>query len=176
MKSIPKLIRRFVGIMTLSIILLVILNITFFAIVFVKNTSAFSPWDMADHVAAALQLTDDRYSISDDIMTKLKEENAWAFLIDNNTRQVVWQTDQLPDSIPMQYTLSEIAELTRGYIDGFPTFTGKSQNGLLVLGYPKDRFWKHTRASWDYHFIANIPKNTMLILVINFIFIFLIYA
>ncbi len=78
MKSIPKLIRRFVGIMTLSIILLVILNITFFAIVFVKNTSAFSPWDMADHVAAALQLTDDRYSISDDIMTKLKEENAWA--------------------------------------------------------------------------------------------------
>ena len=176
MKSIPKLIRRFVGIMTLSTILLVILNITFFAIVFVRNTSTFSPWDMAGHVAAALQLTDDRYSISDDVMAKLKEENAWAVLINNDTRQVVWQTDNLPDNIPMQYTLSDIAELTRGYVGGYPTFTGEAQNGLLVLGYPKDRFWKHTRASWDYNFIANLPKNTIIFLIINIVLIFLIYV
>ena len=176
MKSIPKLIRRFVGIMTLSTILLIILNLTFFAAVFVRNTSAFSPWDMAEHAAAALQLTDGGYSISDDVSAKLKEENAWAFLIDNDTRQVVWRTDHLPDNIPTQYTLPDIAELTRGYIDGYPTFTGEAQNGLLVLGFPKDRFWKHTRASWDYHFIANLPKNTMIILAVNIVLIFLIYA
>ena len=117
MKSIPKLIRRFMGIMTLSIILLVILNITFFAILFVRNASTFSPWDMAGHAAAALQLTDGGYSLSDDIMANLKEENAWAVLIDNDTRQVVWHTDHLPDNIPLQYTLWDIAELTRGYID-----------------------------------------------------------
>lgn len=176
MKSIPKLIRRFMGIMTLSAILLVILNITFFAIVFVKNTSTFSPWDMAEHAAAALQLTDGGYSIYDDVMAKLKEENAWAFLIDNDTRQVVWRTDNLPGNIPMQYSLSDIAELTRGYVDGYPTFTGKAQNGLLVLGFPKDRFWKHTRASWDYSFIANLPKNIIMILAINIVLIFLIYV
>ena len=176
MKSIPKLIRRFAGIMTLSVILLVILNISFFAIVFVKNTSTFSPWDMADHAAAALQLSDDGYSISDDAMAKLKEEDSWAFLIDNDTRQVVWRTDNLPSNIPMQYTLSDIAKLTRGYIDGYPAFTGEAKNGLLVLGFPKDRFWKHTRASWDYNFIANLPKNTIIILVINTVLIFLIYV
>ena len=176
MKSIPKLIRRFVGIMTLSIILFVILNVAFFAIVFVRNTSTFSPWDMADNAAAALQLTDDGYSISEDIMVELKEQNAWAILINNDTRQVVWQTDNLPNNVPMQYTLSDIAELTRGYVDGYPTFTGKAQNGLLVLGYPKDRFWKHTRASWDYNFIANLPKNTIIILAINTVLIFLIYV
>ncbi|MEY8508436.1 HAMP domain-containing sensor histidine kinase [Lachnospiraceae bacterium 42-17] len=176
MKSISKLIRRFVGIMTLSTILFSILNVAFFAIVFVKNTSTFSPWDMADHVAAALLLTDDCYCISDDVMAKLKEENAWAVLINNDTRQVVWQTDNLPNNIPMQYTLSDIAELTRGYVDGYPTFTGEAQNGLLVLGYPKDRFWKHTRASWDYNFIADLPKNTIIILAINTVLIFLIYV
>lgn len=175
MKSIPKLIRRFVGILTLSIILFVILNVAFFAIVFVRNTSTFSPWDMADNAAAALQLTDDGYSISDDVMVELKEQNAWAILINNDTRQVVWQTDNLPNNVPMQYTLSDIAELTRGYVDGYPTFTGKAENGLLVLGYPKDRFWKHTRASWDYNFIVNLPKNTIIILVINTVLIFLIY-
>ena len=176
MKSIPKLIRRFAGIMTLSVILLVILNISFFAIVFVKNTSTFSPWDMADHAAAALQLSDDGYSISDDAMAKLKEEDSWAFLIDNDTRQVVWRTDNLPDDIPMQYTLSDVARLSRGYVDGYPTFTGEAQSGLLVLGYPKDRFRKHTRASWDYKFIADLPKNTMIILAVNTVLIFLIYA
>lgn len=176
MKSISKLIRRFVGIMTLSTVLFSILNIAFFGIVFVKNTSAFSPWDMADHIAAVLQLTDDGYSISDDVMAKLKEQNAWAILIDNDTRQVAWQTDNLPNNIPMQYTLSDIAELTRGYVDGYPTFTGKAQDGLLVLGYPKDRFWKHTRASWDYNFIENLPKNIIIILAINTVLIFLIYV
>ncbi len=176
MKSISKLIRRFVGIMALSIVLLVILNITFFAVVFVRNTSTFSPWDMAGYAAAALQLTDYGYSISDDVMAKLKEQNAWAILIDNDTRQVEWQTDNLPNNIPMQYTLSDIAELTRGYVDGYPTFTGKAQDGLLVLGYSKDRFWKHTRASWDYNFIANLPKNIIIILAINTALIFLIYV
>ena len=176
MKSIPKLIRRFVGIMTLSIILLIILNITFFAVVFVRNTSTFSPWDMADHAAAALLLTDEGYSISADVMAELEEENAWAVLIDNDTRQVVWRTAHLPDNIPMQYTLSDIAELTRGYVNGYPAFTGEAQSGLLVLGYPKDRFWKHTRASWDYSFIADLPKNLLIILVINIALIFLIYA
>ncbi len=176
MKSIPKLIRRFVGIMTLSIILLIILNITFFAVVFVRNTSTFSPWDMADHAAAALLLTDEGYSISADVMAELEEENAWAVLIDNDTRQVVWRTAHLPDNIPMQYTLSDIAELTRGYVNGYPAFTGEAQSGLLVLGFPKDRFWKHTRASWDYNFIADLPKNLLIILVINIALIFLIYA
>ena len=176
MKSIPKLIRRFVGIMTLSTILLVILNVTFFAVVFVKNISTVSPWDMADHVAAALQFTDHRYSVSEDVSARLKEEHAWAFLISNQTRRIVWQTGQLPDNIPMQYTLSDIAELTRGYIDGFPTFTGEAQDGLLVLGYPKDRFWKHTRASWEYDFIADLPKNASILLAVNIVSIFLIYA
>lgn len=131
---------------------------------------------MADHAAAALQLTDGGYSISDNVMAELKEENAWAILIDNDTRQVVWRTDNLPNNIPMQYTLSNIAELTRGYVDGYPTFTGEAQNGLLVLGFPKERFWKHTRASWDYNFIANLPKNTIIFLIINIVLIFLIYV
>lgn len=131
---------------------------------------------MADHAAAALRSTDDCYSLPDDVMAQLKEENAWAVLIHNDTRQVVWQTDNLPDHIPMQYTLSDIAELTRGYVAGYPAFTGKAPNGLLVLGYPKDRFWKHTRASWDYDFIANLPRNTLIILAVNTVLIFLIYV
>lgn len=176
MKSIPKLIRRFVGIMMFSIILLVILNITFYAFVFVRNTSAFSPWDMAEQTADALQRTDAGFFLPEDTRTPLKEQHVWAVLIDETTHKVVWQTEQLPETVPLQYTLPDIAELTRGYVDGYPTFTAKAPNGLLVLGYPRERFWKHTRASWDYDFIANLPRNLLLILAVNTVLIFLIYA
>lgn len=176
MKSIPKLIRRFVGIMIFSTLLLVIMNVTFYAIVFVRNTSAFSPWDMAQQTADALRRTDTGFFLPDDALAQLKEQNAWAVLIDETTHKVIWQTDHLPETVPLQYTLSDIAELTRGYVDGYPTFTAKAPNGLLVSGYPRDRFWKHTRASWDYDFIANLPRNILLILAVNAILIFLIYV
>ncbi len=175
MKSVPKLIRRFVGIMLLSIVLLILLNVLFYALLFVK-TPTISAWDVADMTAAALQLTENGYSLSDDMAAKLKEQNVWAILIDDNTRQFLWQTDDLPDNIPTQYTLSDIANLTWGYLDGYPTFTGEAENGLLVLGYPKDSYWKHMRASWDYDFIANLPKNTFIIFSVNMVPIFFIYA
>ena len=175
MKSISKLIRRFVGIMMLSIILLIILNVAFYAIVFVRNIS-FSPWDMAQQAADALQSADAGFFWPEDMAGRLKEQNVWAVLIEDDTRKVIWHTNNLPDNIPLQYTLSDIAELTRGYVDGYPAFTGEASGGLLVLGYPRDRFWKHTRASWEYDFIANLPKNIIIILAVNTILIFLIYA
>lgn len=176
MKSVPKLISRFVGIMMLSIILLVILNVAFYVIVFVKNTPTVSAWDIAEKVAAALQMTDTGYSLPEPVDRELMIQDVWAILIDNDTCQVVWQTDNLPDAVPMQYTLSDISELARGYIDGYPAFTGKAENGLLVLGYPKDSYWKLTRANWDYHFIAELPKNALLALAVNLIFIFFLYT
>ena len=47
--------------------LLVILNLVFFVVVFVRNTSSFSPWDMADEAAAILQLTDQGVWLPDDM-------------------------------------------------------------------------------------------------------------
>ena len=167
MKSIPKLIRRFVGIMMISTMLLVILNIAFYIIMFWKYTTNISAWDIADKAAESLRFTDSGYTLSDEIAAELKEQNVWAILIDDNTRQVIWQTENLPNNIPKQYTLSDISDLSRGYVDGYPTFTGEAKNGLLVLGYPRDSYWKLIRPSWDYHFIADLPKNVLIAFCMN---------
>lgn len=105
MKSISKLIHRFIGIMMLSIILLVILNVAFYAIIFARNMTAFFSWDMAEKAADALQLTDKGYSISDDIATKLKEQNVWAVLIDDDTRQVIvdFMNMDIDDRFPIEW-------------------------------------------------------------------------
>ena len=176
MKSVPKLIRRCVGILLLSVILLLVLNIIAFTTIVSTQTSGIYPWTTAKEAAQNLKQTEDGYVLPENIKEELQSHNAWGIFIDNDTLQVVWQTDKLPDSVPLSYTASGIARLTRGYIDGYPTFTGEAENGLMVLGYPKDSFWKDMWPSFDYDLIANSPKILFSILSLNIAAIFLIYV
>lgn len=176
MKSVPKLIRRFVGIILLSSVLLIILNFTLLAIYTLNQSANGSPWTTAQEVADNLSQDSNGYVLTEEIASELQNTNAWAIFIDNATMNVVWQTNNLPKTVPMSYTASDIANLTRGYIDGYPTFTGEAENGLVVLGYPKDSFWKHMWPSWDYYFIANLPKTVLSVFAINIALIFIIYV
>lgn len=177
MKSVPKLIRRYVGILLFSCVLLLVLNIVLLAVFTARQAPNAYPWKTAEEAADALQQTDDGgYCLPDAVSLELKNSNVWAIFIENETKQVKWQTANLPETIPLSYTLADIASLTRGYIDGYPTFTGETENGLIVLGYPKESFWKHMYPSWDYEFIANFPKTVLAVLAINAALIFLIYA
>ncbi len=175
MKSVLKLIRRFVGIMLLSSALLIILNFILLFLYTVSQLPNSQPWQTAQEVADNLFQNDNGYVLPEDITFELKKNDTWAIFIDNATMRVVWRTDNLPETVPMSYSISDIAHLTRGYIDGYPTFTGEAENGLVVLGYPKDSFWKHMWPSWDYSLIANLPKTFLSVLVINIALIFIIY-
>ena len=177
MKSIPKLIRRFLAILMLSIILLFFLNIAVLIALNLQRTPGASPWTTAAETGAALQKEDggSGYFLPEDAALSLARENAWGILIDNHTRQVVWHTDNMPDEIPLEYSLADIASLTRGYLMDYPAFPGESGDGLVVLGYPKDRYWKHLYPCWDYDFIANLPKYVLNVLLVNGGLIFLIY-
>lgn len=175
MKDITKLIRRFVGILLLSTVLIIVLNIIVLAAISANQTANGRPWTIAKETAEALQETQSGYVLSDAMSEQLRQENAWAIYIDNDTLEVEWHTENLPDTVPLQYTISDIASLTRGYIDGYPTYTGESENGLVVIGYPTDRYWKHMSPSWDYNFIKNAPYTVLIVIGVNVFLIFLIY-
>lgn len=179
MKSVPKLIRRFVGILLLSSVLLLVLNFIALAILMAWQSpdEATSPYRIATEAGKALQALDKGgYVLSEEMSEKLAEKSVWAILIDNDTLQVVWQTENVPATIPTEYTLSDIADLSVGYLDGYPTYTGENESGIVVLGFPKDSFWKHTRASWDYNFISNMPQIALKVLLVNVILILAIYV
>ncbi len=176
MKSVPRLIRRFIGILLLSFLLLAALNITLLFLYTRSQLPNSYPWKTAEEVAGQLSQDENGYHLSEKMTRELEDFDVWAILIDNDTMQVAWQTNDLPESVPMSYSISDIAGLTRGYIDGYPTFTGEIENGLVVLGYPKDGFWKHMWPSWDYKLIADLPKTVLSILVINVTLVFLIYV
>ena len=176
MKSVPKLIRRFVGISLLSSVLLIVLNLILFAIIASGQQANASPWKTAEETAAAIQVTDDGYVLPDEFSDKIRSQDAWAILIDNGTLKVVWHSDNLPDTVPMEYTVSDVANFTRGYINGYPTFTAGADSGLMVVGYPQDRFWKHMWPSWDYQLIAHAPQIVLGVIAVNLAVIFTIYV
>lgn len=175
MKSVPKLIKRFVGILMLSSFLILVMNFIILAIIAATQAPNSSPWKTAEQAAESIEKSEQGYVMPDKMIEELNVQNVWAVYIDNATGECVWHSDNLPDTVPLEYTVSDIANLTRGYIDGYPTFTGEGENGLIVLGYPKDSYWKHMWPSWDYQFIANLPKTVLIVLALNVLIIFLIY-
>lgn len=176
MSSITKLIRRSVAILILSVALLFVLNIIWFMVLAMNQTGAGAPWAMAEDVADGLTGGNDGYTLSPDVQTALDQEHVWAMYIDNTTRSVQWHTQSLPEEIPMTYTIGDIADLTRGYLKDYPTFTKSTGEGLIVVGYPKDRYWKHLYPAWDMDIIKNAPMILLSFAGINITAIFLIYV
>ncbi|MCM1283045.1 MAG: HAMP domain-containing histidine kinase [Muribaculaceae bacterium] len=175
MKSVPKLIRRFVGVLFISFLLLLLLNITVFLVVGLKQTASGHPYTTAQEAGAALRKTQNGYVMEEAYARILEEADAWAICIDNRTHERVWQTENLPEGIPESYSLSDISDLTLGYVQDYPTYVGDTAGGIVVVGYPVNRYWKSMWPTWDYYFIKNLPKTILVALLCNVLMIFLIY-
>lgn len=176
MKNILRLIRRFIGLMILSFLLLLLLNMILIYMIASDQVSNASPWKTAQEAADAIHATEDGYSMSAETLSALGSQGIWGILIDNGTLEVIWQTKDLPDSVPLSFTASDIASFTRGYLSDYPTFPCSGKYGLMVLGYPKTSFWKHMWPSWDYQFISRIPYFFLGICALNLAAVFLIYV
>ena len=175
MKNILKLIRRFVITIILSIFLLLSLNIFLFEFIFFKYSTDDSPSDKTFEIAKMIKFKDRKYFLPDKEISNLKKQNIWAIVIDNDSKKVIWQTENLPGEIPKEYSVFDIALFSHAYIKGYPVFTAKIRNDLLVLGYPKDSYWKYSTATWNYRLIQNVPNFFLTFLISNIFFVFLIY-
>lgn len=176
MKSVPGLIRRFMSILFSGMFLLLLLNFLLLYFMTKDQTSSSSPYTTANEVALGLVRDGEDCVLGKKFMDVLREENAWAIFVDNDTHRVIWHTEDLPEEIPMEYSLSEISDLTLGYVRDYPTYVGDGDNGIMVLGYPKDRYWKSLWPTWDYDFIANLPRNILKVMLINLLFFLILYV
>lgn len=176
MKSVPRLIRRCIGILILYMFLLLLLNFLFLYLMTKDLTSSRSPYTTANEVAHGLVRTGEDCMLDQDSRKALEEEQAWAFFIDNDTHRVIWHTENIPEDIPMEYSLSAVSDLTLGYIRDYPTYVGDGDNGIMVLGYPRDRYWKSMWPTWDYDLIANAPWIILKILLVNIVFLLIFYV
>ena len=84
MKSIPKLIRRFVLILLLSIFLFLALNVGFLIFYTVGHSTNGGPWTTAQEAAESMEETEAGYVMSGEMQAELQSRNIWAVYVDNS--------------------------------------------------------------------------------------------
>ena len=176
MKSTFKLIRRFIKVLLLSFIGLMLLNIALLIFVVSRSESNSGGWKAAEQLGNELVETESgAYTLSEKGREILQQRNAWAILVEDETGDVIWHSDNLPESVPLHYSAADISYYTRGYIDDYPTTTAARGDDLIFMGHPKDMYWKHMWPAFDYQLIADSPKIVLLFLAVNLLAILFIY-
>lgn len=173
MKAFGKYISKYLlSFFAFSLILLLVnilaFALTFGGIVFREYGSA-SPANMLEAVAADLSAS----GISEERSQELNRNQIWAMLLDAGGH-CIWEAS-LPEEIPTQYTIQDVAVFSKGYLQDYPVFVRNTDNGLLVLGYPKDSFMKLTGNYFPIRAIRVFPLFVTGILAIDILLLFLVY-
>ena len=107
------------------------------------------------------------YELSAYAQSWMDEEQCWAILI-SNEGTVDWSRNA-PESVVHPYTLADAATFARmGYLDDYPCFICKRDDGILVAGFPKDSYAMFPLNYW--------PQQTMLRTPFYILFIFIVDA
>ena len=178
MKSIGKLIRRFCLVFLTAAVLVIVLNV----VLFVTLSYTFSQkennggWTRAQNIADQFARTQEGgYELLEQGQQLLKESRAWAVLVENDTGNVIWESGNLPPSVPRHYTAAELSRAVMGYIEDYPVIWASQGEHVLLLGGPKTAYWKLLHNTFDYKLIANAPKIFLAFLVCNLLFLTLVY-
>ncbi|AMB93691.1 sensor histidine kinase [Aerococcus sanguinicola] len=175
METWHKALSRYIRIVLSSAALLLMVNLLAFAFLASPYQKDSSPWRLADQVAQEITYKEGTYQLSASGAQALKEEGAWAFLIAKDSPKILWRSDHIPIDLGNQVRTADIASFNSGYLADYPTFTGSSDLGLLVVAFPKQSYWKLQHPSWPYAFIAKAPQYVTLMIGLDLVLLLAIY-
>ncbi|OFI05949.1 alkaline phosphatase synthesis sensor protein PhoR [Clostridium acetireducens DSM 10703] len=173
-KYIKKYFTIFIGVMLIIIFLDVILyGIAFRNIIFRQN-GEFLPTELLQQTAEHLTNKNGSYTISKEQISILKNQNVWAMVIGENGK-VIWNY-ALPNEVPKVYSLKDMALMSKYYLCDYPVFIQNLDNGILVLGYPKESYYKITSNYMPTNIVRNTPFFILGMLILDMALLFLAYT
>lgn len=173
MKTFVRLIRRYVLAVIGFVLLLLFLGIGFLGWTVWYETTylpqreyAFS--DIADSI---VKTKDGLVFGSQHTPQEWMDGYAWCMVLDDNGN-VKWDY-QLPSELNRHYTINDIANFTRWYLDDYPVFCQTKDYGLFVIGLPKGSLWKYTFYSTPSllrNVVHNLPLAGLILLLAGLLF------
>lgn len=174
MKSFGAYISKQLASFTVFILVLLLINAVVFGATFYKTFTedygTTSPHIMLEVTAAAASRT----GLSEEARQRLRQNNIWAMYLDQ-VGQCLWSID-LPEEVPEKYTIQDVALFSKGYIADYPVFVWNTDDGLLVLGYPKDSYTKLTSNFYSIQSIKALPLFAAGMLAIDLLLLFSAYS
>lgn len=160
--------------MTVGIVLLVVvLNLVFFMVsmsVFLKkNVSSLGGGEIRE----ALLVTEGGYVLTDEMAQKLAEKEQWAMLLDGEGHEL-WSYRK-PAELANSYSRTDIARMTRWYLDGYPVWLRVWEDEIMVVGMEKDTVWKYP-VEFSISWMDYVKQVGLYFLLINIAWIVLLAA
>ena len=173
MKSFTRYISKNLFFFIIFIIALLFIDLLAFGLIFYNTVSEdygeTAPPRMLEEVSEALT----RDGLPDNVLEKLENNHIWAMLLDENGNRI-WAA-LTPEEIPVVYSLQDVALFSKGYLQDYPVFTWNTENGLLVLGYPKDSYAKITGNFYSVRSVHRMPAYFFGTLLLDLLLLFLAY-
>lgn len=173
MKALGKYISRHLLSFIIFLIALIFVDILAFGLVFYSNITEhyneLSPEVLSEKIVVSSTLI----GTTDEIATQLRNNDIWAMFL-NQQGKCEWAVN-VPSEIPTSYTIQDIAVFSKGYLNDYPVFSRAADDGLLVLGYPKDSYTKILPNYYSINTVKMIPLFFLGILSLNVILLFLGY-
>ncbi|MDY3711063.1 MAG: HAMP domain-containing sensor histidine kinase [Agathobaculum sp.] len=135
MKTVGRMVRRYI-LATFAIVLLVLtVNTTLFAgiVIHYGSQSMQEGFFPVGKFAESFARTEDGYS--PDPSLEWQQHFAWAMLL-SDSGEILWSED-LPAELNHPYTVPEVAAFSRWYLKDYPVMVYRNDYGLLVAGKPK---------------------------------------
>ena len=173
MKSFGTYISKHLASFAVFLLLLVLGNVILFGVTFYHTVSEdygeASPRAMLKTTSAAA----DAEGLADDAARKLRRYKIWAMYL-SPAGECYWTLD-VPEEIPRKYNIQDVALFAKGYLKDYPVFVWNMDEGLLVLGYPKDSYMKLTGNYYSIEAIRKLPFYGAGMLVVDALCLFLAY-
>ncbi len=170
MKSYGKYISKHLAYFFLFVLALLLFNgVIFFSTfygVISKDYGADSPQKLLPVVAETCSIQ----GVPEETALRLRASHIWAMFLDSSG-QLVWNVD-LPEEIPDSFTIQDVALFSKGYLKDYPVFVRTMDDGLLVLGYPKDSYTKLTGNYFSIKVIKTSPFFCLALIIADFLLLF----
>lgn len=165
MEGITRILQRFVTTTILISLFVLIFNFVLLGTLVFTETNQKMPSEvLLKKLSQNLDKQDNNYQLNERTIKILQHNHAWAMFIDEDGH-VRWDY-HLPKDVPIFYNLVDVAKFSRYYLLQYPVYTWEHDNGLIVVGYPKESHWKY-QFSFLSDWLREMPLRIGLLLLFN---------
>ena len=137
MKPVERFFRKYFLSMVGIIVLFLLLNVVLFfsVLIWAWQTSETPDLSMSEICDRITLDGTGHLTAAGELAEMLEEHHAWAMILDD-TGTVIFQS-RLPEELPRQYTVADVAKFSRWYLGDYPVYVQEHPQGLLVVGGEK---------------------------------------
>lgn len=115
-------------------------------------------------VMEALTYTGNGYVLDGELAEEFERQDQWAMLLDEKGK-VIWSIRK-PAELKDEYSGSEIARMSKWYLEGYPVRMRVWEDHMMIVGMQKNTMWKYT-VEFTIPWMDFVKRAFLLFLLIN---------